>query len=117
MLPKIQYITIIHNVTLSISRNVPDLLYGNDTVLSVFGPLARSVEDLALWMKTTCDERHHSNPDPYHKMVEFNTEHYLNHAKKKLRIGVVRKYDFLEPTPASKRTLEDVVTFLRKQGH
>jgi len=81
---------------------VPDLLFGNDTVISVFGPMARSVEDIALWMKTTCDDDHHPEPDPYHRMVGFNIDQYLNHAKGKLRVGIValrvgivRQYDFL----------------------
>ena len=79
--------------------------------------MARSVEDIALWMKTTCDDEHHSEPDPYHKMVAFNVDQYLNHAKGKLRVGIVRQYDFLEPTPASKRAVEEVKSFLKKQGH
>ena len=50
-------------------------------------------------------------------MVDFNVGDYLNHSTKKLRIGIVRQYDFLEPTPASKRALEEVKIFLKKQGH
>lgn len=105
MFSKIQYFSIIHNVTIFLFRDVPDLLFGNDTVISVFGPMARSVEDIALWMKTTCDDEYNPEPDPYHRMVGFNVDQYLNHAKEKLRVGIVRQYDFLEPTPASKRAV------------
>ena len=58
----------------------------------MFGPMARCTDDLALWMKTTCDERYHVEPDPYHRMIAFDVDEYKSHAKKKLRIGVIKTH-------------------------
>lgn len=69
MFSAIQYISLILHVLSITFRNYPELVYGKDSVVSVFGPLARCVDDLALWMKTACEERYHVQPDPFHKHV------------------------------------------------
>lgn len=74
--------------------------------MSVFGPLARCVDDLALWMKTTCEERYHVRPDPFHRHLQFDVREYKLHCKQKLRIGVVKSHRLLEATPASQRAVE-----------
>lgn len=85
--------------------------------MSVFGPMARCVDDLTLWMKTTCYEKYHVQPDPYHRHQEFNIEEYRSHSTKKLRIGVVKSHHLLEATPASQRAVEEVAEILQRQGH
>lgn len=79
--------------------------------------MARSVEDLALWMKTTCDKAYNPDIDPYHRLINFDTEQYIGHSSKKLKIGIIKAHHLLEATPASQRAVEEVATFLRKQGH
>jgi fatty acid amide hydrolase len=79
--------------------------------------MARSVEDLALWMKTTLDVKYHSNPDPFHRLISFDTEVYKKHSKKKLRIGLIKSHSFLEASPASQRAVDEVGAYLRDQGH
>lgn len=40
----------------------------------VFGPLGKSTEDLALWLKTVTNvEYYKNNPDPYVKIIPFDT--------------------------------------------
>ena len=85
--------------------------------MSVFGPMARCVDDLALWMKTTCDERYHVQPDPFQRHVAFDVDIYKNHTKKQLRIGIIKSHHTLEATPASQRAVEEVASVLRRQGH
>ena len=42
---------------------------------------------------------------------------YRNHAKQKLKIGVIKSLDELEASPASQRAVEEVAQILREQGH
>ena len=89
---------------------------GRDTILSVYGPMARSVEDLALWMKAHLDPQHH-NEDPYMRYVPFDTTKYLETCKKKLKIGYFTSLDLLETTDASKRAVLEAVSILKKANH
>lgn len=68
--------------------------------------MARCVEDLSLWMKTTLDEHNHVDKDPYHRHIEFNIGDYLTHSTKKLKIGIIKSYSVLEASPASQRAVE-----------
>jgi Asp-tRNA(Asn)/Glu-tRNA(Gln) amidotransferase A subunit family amidase len=95
LLPKNQCFKIIQHVILVLFSNYPDIIYGKDTVFSVLGPMARSVNDLALWLKTICEERFHVQPDPYQRMVAFNIENFKNHSKKKLKIGFLKFHPIL----------------------
>lgn len=92
-------------------------MFGNDSVKSTLGPMARCVEDIFLWMKTTCDEDNHEHKDPFHRHIPFNIREYQTHSQKKLKIGIIKSLSLLESTPASQRTIDDVTLFLRKQGH
>jgi Asp-tRNA(Asn)/Glu-tRNA(Gln) amidotransferase A subunit family amidase len=61
---------------------------GKDTFKSVNGPLARTVDDLALWMKIALNEKHQVERDPYLRLIPFDEKIYLQHQKeRKLKIG------------------------------
>jgi Asp-tRNA(Asn)/Glu-tRNA(Gln) amidotransferase A subunit family amidase len=90
---------------------------GKDTIPIVFGPLGKSVDDLALWMKTALTEKYHTEPDPYIKLLPFNSHTYLSHQKKTLKIGYFLSHEVLETTAASQRAVSEVVQALKQLGH
>jgi len=66
--------------------------------------MARSVDDLALWMKVALNEQYQVDKDPYTKLIPFDEKTYLSHQKqKKLKIGYFLSHDLLETTLASQR--------------
>ena len=70
----LEYFVIVQYVTNALFSNYPDIMFGKDTCFSVLGPMARSVKDIALWMKTSCDQSFHVQPDPYHRVLPFNLQ-------------------------------------------
>ena len=113
----LQHLHSLHYVCLHLLREYPDIIFGKDSVISVNGPLARSVEDLALWMKTVCHQPFHTRPDYFHRTVDFDVKKYKSHAHQKLRIGYIKSYSIIEASPASQRAVEEVVALLKEQGH
>jgi len=81
------------------------MFYGKTSVISVIGPMARSVQDLALWMKTACHQQLHTQSDYFHRTIDFDADLYNNQTKKKLRIGYVKSYSIIEASPASQRAV------------
>lgn len=88
---------------------------------TVVGPLGKSVEDLALWMKVALELKHYRGQhDPFIKLIPFDQNKYLKIQKiskqSNKRIGYIRKMDILEPTKASMRAVDETVEILEKLG-
>ncbi|KAI3652959.1 hypothetical protein MP228_002384 [Amoeboaphelidium protococcarum] len=88
---------------------------GMHEILPTFGPMARSINDLELFMKAVIDLNPHER-DPlttfYHKpytQVDFGD--------KPLKIGYYTQNDVLTVSPACVRATEIVIDSLKKQGH
>ena len=81
---------------------------------AVNGPIARTVDDCALFMKALCV------PDLFAgdlnlPPLPFNDHIYNN--KSKLKIGYFKTDDWFEPCATSKRALNEVIAALTKEGH
>jgi fatty acid amide hydrolase len=73
------------------------------------GPLARRAKDMVPLLKVMYADQSFDNtiaPMPWNEDVEF-----------KKRIGVIRKLDFIEPSSASSRALQETVQKLEKEGY
>jgi Asp-tRNA(Asn)/Glu-tRNA(Gln) amidotransferase A subunit family amidase len=84
------------------------------------GPLGRSSEDLALWMKiVTNNENFKDNFDPYTKIVPFDDKEYLKAKEggKKYKIGYFKSFEMIEATPGCQRVVDDVCQLLKEEGH
>jgi len=78
------------------------------------GPLARTVDDCALFMKAVC------TPDLFKAdlnvpMLPFNDNSYGE--KSKLKIGYFKTDGWFEPCATSKRALDETLAALTKAGH
>lgn len=87
----------------------------------VIGPLGKSTDDVALWMKVFLEQKYYKGQhDPFIKLIPFDQLKYLKMQKnenfKKMRIGYIRKMDILEPTAASMRAVDETVSLLEKLG-
>ncbi|KAG9341546.1 hypothetical protein JZ751_019052 [Albula glossodonta] len=87
---------------------------GQKSVLSSLGPLARSVNDLALCMKALLCEDMFSL-DPTVPPLPFNEQEYLS--SKPLRIGYYENEGYQLPSPSMRRALREVKDLLERAGH
>ena len=79
------------------------------------GPLAKSTEDLALWLKVATNEDFYQGQiDPYVKNIPFNDEKYLKSGKKHHTIGYFKNFDVFESTRASHRAIDETIAILKK---
>jgi Asp-tRNA(Asn)/Glu-tRNA(Gln) amidotransferase A subunit family amidase len=79
-----------HNIQRNYSlywRYISPIFNGKNTVVSVTGPLAKSVEDLSLFLKCIFDEKCNPMLSPHKNLKGFNSIDYLSHSKSKLKIG------------------------------
>ena len=81
---------------------------------SVAGPIARSVEDCALFMKAVWNENTFCN-DTTIAPLPFNEEKYR--MNKPMRIGYFFTDEWFEPCTAVKRGLLETIEGLKKAGH
>ncbi len=91
-----------------------------DLIKVVSGPMGTSIDGLALWMCSMTDIRSYQGEyDPYIKLHRFDVPLYRAVAtqRQKLKIGYFRHLEMIESTPASQRAVNEVVEFLRKEGH
>jgi amidase len=92
---------------------------GQNTVLSVVGPLATSIPSLRLATKALLSK----SPwlyDPMTHEIPWRTEHeneIAEFGKRKLCFGVFRADGQVNPTPPVKRAIEEVVQKLKAAGH
>ena len=61
------------------------MVTGKDTFTAVNGPMARSVDDLALWMKVALNEQYQVDKDPYTKLIPFDEKQQQIEGAFKLR--------------------------------
>ena len=91
-----------------------------DTVMCVNGPLSKSVDSLALWMRNMTEEGFYfGEHDAYKKLIPFDVKTYKEYSEgnKKLKIGYIESLELIEPTPAVRRGVAETVAFLKEQGH
>jgi fatty acid amide hydrolase len=77
--------------------------------LRTIGPLARTAKDLSSILKVMYSDQKFDNqivPMPWNENVQF-----------KKRIGVIRKFDFLEPSAAANRALQETLDKLKEKGY
>lgn len=87
-------------------------LAGQEAILSVNGPMARTLEDITLWAKTVVD----AQPwliDPKCLPIPWRPVEY----KKKLKIAVMPNDGIVTPTPPVARALKETAEKLEKAGH
>lgn len=83
-------------------------------VPAVIGPMARSVEDCALFMKAVFSPTVYQG-DRNIPPLDFNDKVYQD--TKKLRIGYYMTDHFMDPVPTGKRAMAEAIEALEKQGH
>jgi hypothetical protein len=71
---------------------------GKNVITGVNGPMGRSIDSLALWMKAmTTEECYEGRPDPYMKLYPFDLSAYTSYQdrSRKLRIGYFSRLDLI----------------------
>ena len=96
-------------------RPKKDDRFGSSLVVpATMGPMARSVEDCAMFMRAVCTPtvyRGDRNIPP----LDFNEAAYQETGK--LKIGYFLTDDWMDPCPTGKRAMNEAITALEKQGH
>jgi len=96
-------------------RPKKDDRFGSSLVVpAVIGPMARSVEDCALFMKAICSPTVHKG-DRNVAPLEFDDTVYSDTTK--LKIGYFMTDDYLDPIPTGKRAMKEAIAALQEQGH
>ena len=83
-------------------------------VPATIGPMARSVEDCALFMKAVCSPVVYKG-DRNIPPLDFDEQAYQDTAK--LTIGYYMTDGFMDPVPTGKRAMKEAIAALEKQGH
>ena len=88
---------------------------GQEGVVSVYSPMAKTIEDLSFFLKTVIDMKpwtydHHVIPLPW-RDVRDEME------SKSVRWGVLRDDGIVTPSPACSRALDNVIAALKSQSH
>lgn len=87
-------------------------LAGQESVLSVNGPLARTLDSVKLWASAVI------NSQPWLKDVKCLPIPWRQiEPKKRLKIAVMWDDGIVRPTPPIRRALRETVEKLRKAGH
>ena len=81
---------------------------------SVLGPMARTTDDCARFLKAAWCENHFKQ-DPIVPPISFKDDVYRD--KGMLRIGVFRTDGWFEPCEAAVRAVDEVVQLLQDSGH
>jgi Asp-tRNA(Asn)/Glu-tRNA(Gln) amidotransferase A subunit family amidase len=90
---------------------------GQEGIPSVFSPMTRTLDDLVYFTKSLVGMQPWHYDHSVHP-IEWRKDEYQGVAeKKKLRIGVLRTDDVVEPVPAVARALEQTVQALKAEGH
>lgn len=85
------------------------------------GPIAKSVKDVSLMMKTLLSDQSHRNisiteQDPHYMRIGWNEEEVFK-KHKTLRIGYFKSLEYFPPSPANQRAVEEAVKALKKKGY
>lgn len=84
-------------------------------VPATIGPMARSVEDCALFMKAVCSPIVYKG-DRNIPQLDFDDKVYQD-TTSKLKIGYFMTDDFMEPVATCKRAMREAIAALERQGH
>jgi Asp-tRNA(Asn)/Glu-tRNA(Gln) amidotransferase A subunit family amidase len=84
------------------------------TIPTVVGPLSRTVDDCATFMKTVCVPDFWNN-DLSLPQLPFDNVEYMKSSP--MKIGYFKSDDFFAPCAAAKRGLEKTIAALEKAGH
>lgn len=82
----------------------------------MFSPMARTLSDLQYFTRSFIQLKPWKFDHSVHP-IDWRQSMYDAYSSKKLRIGVLRTDDVVDPSPASARALEMTVQALRAQGH
>ena len=88
---------------------------GQETILSVQGPLSHTLEDQVLYLKSVFDTKPWLQ-DPKLMPVPWRQEEFDN-VPKKLKLGLISSDGYVNLTPPVKRALDETVEKLRAAGH
>ncbi|KAL7952126.1 amidase signature domain-containing protein [Trichoderma barbatum] len=105
-------------------EGTPNSMDGQESILSVVGPLATTLRSLAFVMKTLLSKQPWLH-DPMVIELPWRDEHesWLHamigklKGPEKLSFGVLRRDDVVLPSPPVRRAIEIVVKSLKKAGH
>jgi len=91
-----------------------DLVHAENIVKGNLGPLAKTVEDLALFMRVVTSKEV-LLVDPTVPNLQFNEEEYSS--KKKMRIGYFFDDGFIAPCKTAIRAVHEAIDILKSNGH
>lgn len=89
---------------------------GQEGVPAVFSPMARTLLDLSYFTRAFIQLKPWKFDHSVHPL-EWRQDVYVKTFEKKLRIGVLRTDNVVDPSPACARALEMTVEALKAQGH
>ena len=98
-------------------ENTPPHIY------SCVGPLGKNTEDCIRTMEAFLNNKRLAEGDPLLPPMEWNKPVIEEYSKKKLRVGVIKKYEVIDSDqlfntcPSSDRIIDETVTVLKKNGH
>jgi len=90
---------------------------GQNAVKGSTGPLARSVDDLALLMEAWCRPRAYELDASIPRLPWDQAAYESVKATPRLRFGFFTNDGFFDPAPACVRAVTDTVEALRREGH
>ena len=95
---------------------------GQVVIRSTSGPLARSVDDLVLYMKAVCGNNLMNHVDPYRPPLEFNDKMYTDTrstcgSPTPLKIGYFSSCEYFPTSRPCQRAVDMAVEALRNRGH
>ena len=82
---------------------------------STVGPIARTVDDCALFMKSVCTPALFSSGDLNVPPLLFDNKTYQDNSP--LKIGYFKTDHWFEPCATSRRALDETLAALKKAGH
>jgi fatty acid amide hydrolase len=88
---------------------------GQIAIRATSGPLARSVDDLTLYMKAICNSKLMNELDPYRPPLTFNNDLY--DGKDNLKLGYFSSSTYFPTAAPCKRAVDMAVEALRNKGH
>ena len=95
----------------------PPSSYTPRHIFGCAGPLAKSVRDCERVLETLQNRILLSKGDPLLPALPWNSETVQEWSQKKLRIGVIRRYDILDSFKGQKRAIDDTVQKMKARGH
>jgi fatty acid amide hydrolase len=96
-------------------RPKKDDRFGSSVVIpATIGPMARSVDDCALFMTALCSPTIHKG-DRNTVPLAFDVATYED--TKKLTVGYFMTDEWMDPCPTGRRAMQEAIAALKEQGH